>query len=642
MSGFVGTKRNTVSCGRDLDCVVDLQHELHSAFSVGFDFVCVPIVHPRYEREMILPAGRSSPLTRSDLTLASSEWTSVVVGKLSPWLNLDSDVAHIRKKSEKAFFQEFSLALHLGLPAILVSVTSEYMNLARCLNELTSCQSLTQVWVKVPINDPQIECSLATKVSSTEEEGTKGATTGTDGFQDTWHWWNTVQTLCCYSSKVGLALEVPHVLPAQPVLNRWLGEPLKVIFLSTSIFLVNQQGFPVLSKAHQAFVCQVLQLGAQLVLVGRSRVDKDLKTHRQYLKHLHQTMLTPHPIVAVVKSFEDHFLAPLQPLMNNLGSHIYEMFEEDKTKYTMYEEAVFRALLDRVPEEDKATRVTVLMVVGAGRGPIVRASLRASQRSGRQIRVYAVEKNPNAVITLRNFLTEEWSACDITIVHHDMRDWDAPEKADILVSELLGAFGDNELSPECLDGAQKFLKEDGISIPSSYTSYVIPTSSAHLYADLSCSLEQGKNHGSPYETGYVVYQRNHNQLAEPQPCFTFCHPNHSQPIDNERFARLSFAVSLDCVMHGFSGFFKTTLYKDVTLSIVPATHTPNLNVDLFSWLSIFFPLKTPLFVPSGSTVEICLWRKVNRTKVWYEWCVTKPTITPIQNPGGRSYWLGLH
>lgn len=33
------------------------------------------------------------------------------------------------------------------------------------------------------------------------------------------------------------------------------------------------------------------------------------------------------------------------------------------------------------------------------------------------------------------------------------------------VSELLGSFGDNELSPECLDGAQRFLKPDGISIP---------------------------------------------------------------------------------------------------------------------------------------------------------------------------------
>lgn len=46
----------------------------------------------------------------------------------------------------------------------------------------------------------------------------------------------------------------------------------------------------------------------------------------------------------------------------------------------------------------------------------------------------------------------------VTVVSCDMRDWISPEKADILVSELLGSFGDNELSPECLDGAQKFLK----------------------------------------------------------------------------------------------------------------------------------------------------------------------------------------
>ena len=45
---------------------------------------------------------------------------------------------------------------------------------------------------------------------------------------------------------------------------------------------------------------------------------------------------------------------------------------------------------------------------------------------------------------------------------------------DILVSELLGSFGDNELSPECLDGAQKFLKPTGVSIPTSYTSYIGP------------------------------------------------------------------------------------------------------------------------------------------------------------------------
>ena len=39
-----------------------------------------------------------------------------------------------------------------------------------------------------------------------------------------------------------------------------------------------------------------------------------------------------------------------------------------------------------------------------------------------------------------------------------MRSLNVPEPVDILISELLGSFGDNELSPECLDGAQKCLK----------------------------------------------------------------------------------------------------------------------------------------------------------------------------------------
>jgi len=39
-----------------------------------------------------------------------------------------------------------------------------------------------------------------------------------------------------------------------------------------------------------------------------------------------------------------------------------------------------------------------------------------------------------------------------------MRSWQTDAKADIMISELLGSFGDNELSPECLDGAQRYLK----------------------------------------------------------------------------------------------------------------------------------------------------------------------------------------
>jgi type II protein arginine methyltransferase len=44
-----------------------------------------------------------------------------------------------------------------------------------------------------------------------------------------------------------------------------------------------------------------------------------------------------------------------------------------------------------------------------------------------------------------------------------MRHWNPTELSDIMVSELLGSWGDNELSPECLDIAQeRCLKKDGV------------------------------------------------------------------------------------------------------------------------------------------------------------------------------------
>lgn len=51
----------------------------------------------------------------------------------------------------------------------------------------------------------------------------------------------------------------------------------------------------------------------------------------------------------------------------------------------------------------------------------------------------------------------EWGDL-VTLVFGDMRVVTVPEPVDILVSELLGSFGDNELSPECLDGAMRFLR----------------------------------------------------------------------------------------------------------------------------------------------------------------------------------------
>lgn len=51
--------------------------------------------------------------------------------------------------------------------------------------------------------------------------------------------------------------------------------------------------------------------------------------------------------------------------------------------------------------------------------------------------MYAVEKNPYAVNTLAERVKREWGP-QVTLIREDMRTWQPPELADILVSELLG------------------------------------------------------------------------------------------------------------------------------------------------------------------------------------------------------------
>lgn len=122
---------------------------------------------------------------------------------------------------------------------------------------------------------------------------------------------------------------------------------------------------------------------------------------KHYQQH-HQRLPPP-----LLHARRDYLQAPLQPLQDNLESQTYEVFERDTIKYTTYQEAVRRALLDRVPEKEAGSRVTVVMVVGAGRAPLVRASLAAAKEAGRLVKVYAVEKNPNAVVTIQHLIESE-------------------------------------------------------------------------------------------------------------------------------------------------------------------------------------------------------------------------------------------
>lgn len=544
------------------------------------------------------------------MVLPAREWAVSILGILSRHINIESQDAALRRLAEDTLTWELNFAHHLNLSAVLMSIVKpNNANFSRALRGFLLKNMGPQIWLRIPMVAKESE---------------------------PWNWWNTLRSCADVEKRLHVALELGQNSPSDAVITRWIGEPVKALIVPVGLFIPNKKGYMVLPRSIQAVIRKFIDLKVQFIVEGNNR-DANVKCFQQYLDHIVKQHFVEDPLKQHAQGFEDYLQSPLQPLMDNLESATYEVFEKDPVKYTEYQRAIREALLDRVTDEEAKTKVVTLMVLGAGRGPLVRAALEAANESGRQVKVFAVEKNPYAVVTLRLQKEETWGD-KVEVISSDMRNWKPTEDqlADIIVSELLGSFGDNELSPECLYSSQHVMKPDGISIPCSYTSWVSPIQSSKLYQEVRGSADQEKNPEAHFETPYVVHLQNFYEIAQPQPLFTFDHPV-PLPSDNTRYDIKTFVVKDDCVLNGFAGYFECTLYKDIFLSTNPATHSKGM----ISWFPIFFPIRSPVHLSKGSEVELHFWRLNSSKQVWYEWCITKPVPISIHNPNGRSYTIGL-
>ena len=399
-----------------------------------------------------------------------------------------------------------------------------------------------------------------------------------------------------------------------------------------------------------------------------TKKSKDLgpTPHLNFLRHLQRNQPPKTMLQRFGAGYQDYLQSPLQPLSDNLESITYEVFEKDPVKYDLYYQAIVQALIDWRDQGKPASgpdgRV-VVAVVGAGRGPLVTKALLASESEDIPIDMWAVEKNQNAFVLLQRHNEVVWGN-SVNIVKSDMRSWKGPLRnveaqnpgytgqwplprdedgnpivsqeqisptaptpaqapthghIDILISELLGSFADNELSPECLDGILPLLNPThGISIPTSYTAYLTPIAAPKLHADiLARTITDKEAPNTPYVVmlhaiDYLSTTSRPNPTASATnkasmpikmpnilPVWSFRHgpmealPASSENTHNTRQARLNFNLRDRAVCHGLAGFFEATLYPGVELSTNP------LNMDekspgMMSWFPIFFPLKVRL------------------------------------------------
>ncbi|KAJ0181084.1 hypothetical protein K1T71_003169 [Dendrolimus kikuchii] len=571
--------------------------------------------------------------------------------------------------------EELHYCRGLGLAAVMLPLRGiNSNNLARLFQTYhETSHHPTLIWIQVPMicNKTLRQC-----VKEDKEEA----------WNEPWRWWSKFHERVSWDKRVGVVLQIPADLPPKDIIKRWCGEPVKAIVLPTSLFHENKKGFPVLSKSHQELVINMVEHEAQVVVSGARR--HHIEFYMQYLNRLWKRRPDPNldPMLSYAKGWEDYLQTPLQPLADNLDTQTYNVFEKDPVKYDQYQKAITQALIhlqekraSKKPTEqtdisndivediikntkqteqvidqgegakDTDSDVVTVMVLGAGRGPLLRATLNAAEITDTNVKVVAVEKNPCAVVVLAAQVREIYSKSNVILIPGDMRQLNLSPKADIIVSELLGSWGDNELSPECLDGAAGLLKPGGISIPYQYNSYVGPVSSARLWAAAkAASLHTCNKNDKNLETLWVVYMQNKHNIAEPKQIFTFNHPaqalkdNEGQELtdyrglpltDNRRSATVSWIVQQENVMHGFGGYFDCKLFGEEMISILPSTHSPGM----ISWFPVFIPIRTPIRVQKGEVIKATFWRCVDSRRVWYEWVVeVGDKITPLHNSNGHS------
>jgi protein arginine N-methyltransferase 5 len=340
-------------------------------------------------------------------------------------------------------------------------------------------------------------------------------------------------------------------------------------------------------------------------------------------------------------------LSPQQQVPGNLTPHIDCKMMPDPVKYNMYQAAIVSAIGALT---QAGTTISAIGVVSAGFGGLVQSVLDAMLETAVQCDVLAFDKKPVALVELRRrkCTQSDWKLVDV--LDMDICDTGLVDvfhgQVDILVSELLGGFGDNELAPECLMACHRLLKPTGVVIPRSTTSFLAPVNARTLRRFMlnSRSMLQDCER-------WWVHEQHHSKatdvvlLAQPMSVFSFVYPHKGGTLYRRRCLTFtSICKELqpernsigkrENWCHGFMGYFEAQLHGEIMFSTLPGTATPQLN----GWNPVFFPVQSTFCLPARLNMRRASSAKGDR--VWYSWGVVSGEAPEVEhNVNGRLCYM---
>lgn len=273
------------------------------------------------------------------------------------------------------------------------------------------------------------------------------------------------------------------------------------------------------------------------------------------------------------------------------GMEMHLWMLADDVRADAFEQAIDRAV----------TPGSVVVDVGAGTGLLSLMACRAGAE-----RVYAIEESPILDVAL-DVARDNGFGGRIVPVRMRSTKANLPERADVVVSETIGAFVfSEEIVSTLADARARFLKPGGVLIPRSIRIFLAPFESFEEGVGLLERALRGFDFRAaarrvPVQTMMTARRlRPDHFLDLPRSLYDLDFTSANNEPDFSR--TLEFAACRDGVLHGLAGLWEARLDERVLLRCAP--DAPPLH-----WAPVLFRLPAGCPVRSGETIRVRFGRR---------------------------------
>lgn len=237
-------------------------------------------------------------------------------------------------------------------------------------------------------------------------------------------------------------------------------------------------------------------------------------------------------------------------------NRIYRLMNQHTSRVSAYKKAIDSAITASGKNQP------VVLEVGAGYGEM---SIYAAKRG---CRVYSIDSNHEAAESLR----ADARGLDLKVIEGDARNAAIPERADIIVSELIGNLGPDFAMGTILDYSRdRFLKKNGIMIPQGVKSFMQYSSDFKNLSDIQFGIIKD------YYTSFSFDETSSGLLlGEPANVWTY---EWNKQNSNIVKAELPYVQGANSII----GYFSARLFEDICLDNHPSK-------TYISWRNLFLPI----------------------------------------------------